>query len=319
MSKSINMFRGLIVAIALPLLGSPAFAADKKLVIGFAQAGSESGWRAANTESIQREAALRGITLKYVNGQGQAANQIAALHSFIADKVDAIVLAPVVETGWDDVLNEVKAAGIPVIIMDRALRTTGEEELYTAFLGSDFAEEGHMAAEWMIKNAGSRTKIVELQGTPGSSAAQGRRRAFIEAVAKLQRFKIIDTQVADFRQDKGKERMIEMLKKHGKTIDIVYAHNDDMAFGAMEAIEEAGLKPGKDIMIVSFDAIKPALQAIVDGRMNCTVECNPLFGPIVFDTVQKVLHGEKVRRTTFNKDQVIDTTNAAALLPTRQY
>jgi simple sugar transport system substrate-binding protein len=298
------------------LTATPAIA--KELTVGFAQTGAESAWRTANTESMKSEAAKRGINLKFVDGQSKQENQIRGVRSFIQQKVDAIVLAPIVVTGWDPVLREARRAGIPVIIMDRKIQTA-DESLYTAFIGSDFYKEGAMAAEWLARNAGGRTRIVELQGEPGSAAANERRKAFADAIAKHPAFKVIDSQTGNFRRAEGKQVMEALLKKHGREIEILYAHNDDMALGAIQAIEEAGLKPGKDILIVSIDAIKEAVQAVVDGRISCTVECNPLFGPKVYDTIAKVLKGEPVPKVSYNMDEVFDATNAAAALPTRQY
>jgi len=304
------------LALLLGLAATVASAAPLK--IGFAQTGAESAWRTANSESMKAEAAKRGIDLKFSDGQGKQENQIRALRSFIAQKVDAIVLAPLVETGWDPVLRDAKRAGIPVIITDRSIATT-DESLYACFIGSDFLEEGRMAAEWLAKKTGGKGRIVELQGTPGSAPANDRRKAFAEGIAKHPDLKIIDSQSGDFRRTGGKEVMEAFIKKHGKNIDVLYAHNDDMALGAVQAIEEAGMKPGVDILIVSIDAVREGVQAVVAGRINCTVECNPLFGPKVYDTVTKVLAGEKVPRKSYNKDELFDATNAAAALPTRQY
>ncbi len=295
-----------------------ALASAAPLKIGFAQTGAESAWRTANSESMKAEAAKRGIDLKFSDGQGKQENQIRALRSFIVQKVDAIVLAPLVETGWDPVLRDAKRAGIPVIITDRSI-TTADETLYACFIGSDFLEEGRMAAAWLAKKTGGKGRIVELQGTPGSAPANDRRKAFAEGIAKHPGLKVIDSQSGDFRRTGGKEVMEAFIKKHGKTIDILYAHNDDMALGAVQAIEEAGLKPGSDIIIVSIDAVREGVQAVVAGKINCTVECNPLFGPKVYDTVAVVLAGKKVERKSYNKDELFDATNAAAALPTRQY
>jgi simple sugar transport system substrate-binding protein len=296
-----------------------ASAADKKpLKVGFAQTGAESAWRTANSESMKSEAVARGIELKFSDGQGKQENQIRAVRSFITQHVDAIVLAPLVETGWDPVLREAKRAGIPVIITDRTIQTA-DESLYTCFIGSDFSEEGHMAADWLAKKVNGTGRIVELQGTPGSAPANDRRKAFAEGIAKYPGLKIIDSQSGDFRRTGGKEVMEAFIKKHGREIDILYAHNDDMALGAVQAIEEAGLKPGKDIIIVSIDAVREGVQAVVDGKINCVVECNPLFGPKVYDTVTKVLAGGKVERKSFNKDELFDATNAAAVIASRKY
>ncbi len=305
-------------SLALMLGFAATMASAAPLKIGFAQTGAESAWRTANSESMKAEAARRGIDLKFSDGQGKQENQIRALRSFIAQKVDAIVLAPLVETGWDPVLRDAKRAGIPVIITDRSIATT-DESLYACFIGSDFLEEGRMAAAWLAKKTGGKGRIVELQGTPGSAPANDRRKAFAEGIVKHPDLKIIDSQSGDFRRTGGKEVMEAFIKKHGKNIDILYAHNDDMALGAVQAIEEAGMKPGTDIIIVSIDAVREGVQAVVAGKINCTVECNPLFGPKVYDTVAKVLAGEKVPRKSYNKDELFDATNAAAALPTRQY
>ncbi|HEX2100434.1 MAG TPA: ABC transporter substrate-binding protein [Candidatus Synoicihabitans sp.] len=291
---------------------------DRQLKVGFAQTGAESAWRTANTESMRSEATKRGIDLKFSDGQSKQENQIRAVRSFIAQRVDAIVLAPIVETGWEPVLQEAKQANIPVVIMDRKIQTS-DPSLYATFIGSDFYEEGRMAADWLAKNAGNRTKIVELQGEPGSAAANERRKAFGDAIAKHPQFKIIDSQSGNFRRAEGKQVMEALLKKHGRNIEILYSHNDDMALGAIQAIEEAGLKPGTDILIVSIDAIREAIQAVVDGKINCTVECNPLFGPKVYDAIEKIVRGESVEKEMYNKDELFDSKNAAAALPTRQY
>ena len=299
---------------------APAAAADAKkpIVVGFAQTGAESAWRTANTESMKSEAVNRGIDLKFADGQSKQENQIRAIRSFVTQGVDAIVLAPIVVTGWDVVLREAKRAHIPVVIMDRKIETA-DESLYVAFIGSDFSQEGVMVADWLAKNAGGRTKIVELQGEPGSAAANERRRAFADGLKKHPELKLIDSQTGNFRRSEGKQVMEALIKKHGKEIEILYAHNDDMALGAIQAIEEAGLKPGKDILIVTIDAIKEAVQAVVDGKINCTVECNPLFGPKIYGTIEKILNKETVEKRMYNKDELFDASNAAAALPTRRY
>lgn len=290
----------------------------KSLTVGFAQTGAESAWRTANTNSMKSEAEKRGITLKFADAQGKQENQIRAVSTFIAQGVDAIVIAPIVETGWEPILKQAKRAKIPVIITDRTVQVS-DESLYVCFIGSDFYTEGKMAAEWLAKAVKGQGNIVELQGTPGSAPANERRKAFAENIAAHPGLKLIDSQSGDFRRSGGKEVMESLLKKHGKTINIVYAHNDDMALGAIQAIEEAGLKPGQDILILSIDAIKEAIQAVADGKLACTVECNPLFGPKVYDTIAKVLAGESVPKKAFNKDELFDATNAAAVLPSRQY
>ncbi|MEI6860728.1 MAG: ABC transporter substrate-binding protein [Verrucomicrobiota bacterium] len=315
----INPYRFLILPLlAAFTLTATAAAPAKPLTIGFAQTGAESAWRTANSKSLKDEATKRGINLKFSDGQSKQENQLAAVRSFIAQGVDAIIIAPIVETGWEPVLNDAKKAKIPVVIMDRKVKVS-DESLYAAFVGSDFAEEGRMAADWTAQHAGTRTKIVEIQGEPGSAAANDRRTAFAAALKAHPALTIIDSQTGNFRRTEGKQVMESLLKKHGKDIQIVYAHNDDMALGAIQAIEEAGLKPGQDILIVSIDAIKEAVQAVVDGKISVTVECNPLFGPKIYDTIQKILKGESVPKSSSNKDELFDATNAKAALPTRQY
>lgn len=306
------------LAVAALATASVLSAADKKLKVGFAQVGGSNAWRTANTESIRSEAAKRGIDLKFSDAQDKQENQIKAVRSFITQGVDAIVLAPIVETGWDPVLREAKRAKIPVILTDRTIQTS-DPTLYATFIGSDFYEEGKMAADWLAKHINGKGNIVELQGTPGSAPANERRKAFADGIAKHPGLKIIDSQSGDFERSRGKQVMEALIKKHGKAINVVYAHNDDMALGAVQAIQEAGLKPGKDIVIVSIDAIGEAVKAVAAGTINCTVECSPLFGPKVFDTIKDVLAGKKVEKKLYNKDELFDSTNAAAALPTRKY
>jgi simple sugar transport system substrate-binding protein len=305
-----------MVAAVTPL--APASDRKKPLKIGFAQTGAESDWRTANSESMISEAKKRGIDLKFSDGQGKQENQIRAVRSFVNQGVDAIVLAPIVETGWDPVLREARRAKIPVLLTDRSIQTA-DDSLYVCFIGSDFYEEGRMAADWLAKHVGGKGGIVELQGTPGSAPANERRKAFADGIKKHPGLKIIDSQSGNFELTAGKQVMEAFLKKHGRAINIVYSHNDFMALGAVQAIEAAGLKPGKDITIVSIDAMRAAVQAVADGRMNCTIECNPLFGPIVYDTIEKILAGGKVPKRIINHDELIDATNAATLLPTRKY
>jgi simple sugar transport system substrate-binding protein len=306
-----------LVWLPLVLVGAVVLPA-KSIVVGFAQTGAESAWRTANSNSMKAEAEKRGIRLQFADGQGRQENQIRAVHSFIAQGVDAIVIAPIVETGWEPVLREAKRAHIPVIITDRTVQVS-DESLYVCFLGSDFFAEGKMAAEWLAGVTHGKGSIVELQGTPGSAPANERRKAFGEALKAYPGLAIIDSQSGDFRRSGGKEVMEAFLKKHGRDITAVYAHNDDMALGAIQAIEEAGLKPGRDILIVSIDAIHEGIQAVIDGKLGCTVECNPLFGPKVYDTIAKVLAGEPVPKKSFNHDERFDSSNAAQVIASRQY
>lgn len=298
--------------------GGDAAAADKKLVVGFSQIGAESAWRSAETQSIRSEAEKRGVQLNFSDAQQKQENQIKALRTFIAQKVDAIVLAPVVETGWEPVLRDVKSAGIPVILVDRGIKVA-DESLYTTLIASDFVKEGHMAGEWLIKKLNGKGNIVELQGTPGAAPAIDRKKGFADAIAGTPGMKIIKSQTGEFTRAKGKEVMEAFLKSEGKNINAVYAHNDDMALGAIQAIEEAGMKPGTDIVIISIDGIKPAFEAMVAGKLNATVECNPLLGPQVFDAIAKVKAGEQVAKKTTVEDRVFDQSTAQATIGSRLY
>ena len=308
--------------IMLPLLG--VFGCDNKpsddgrLVVGFSQVGAESAWRTAETKSIKTEAKKRGVDLRFSDAQQKRASQIKAIRSFITQKVDVIVLAPVVETGWTPVLKEVRAAGIPVILVDRGVEVE-DETLYTTLIASDFVEEGRMAAEWLAKKMNGRARIVELEGTTGSAPAIDRKRGFAEALKRHPDMRIVKSQSANFERGKGKEVMEAFIKADPEGFDAVYAHNDDMAIGAIQALEEAARNPGDEIIIISIDAVRAAFEAMIAGTLNATVECNPLFGPVLFDTIDKVLAGESVPRYIKNKDEIFERSQAADLIDQREY
>src|SRR3954467_1002983 len=304
------------LVLAFSLLSNDA--AAKKLVVGFSQIGAESAWRTAETESIRNEAEKRGVDLKMSDAQGKQENQIRAIRTFIAQKVDAIILAPVIETGWEPVLREVKRAKIPVVLVDRGIKVS-DESLYDTLIASDFVQEGRMAAEWLGKKLNGQGNIVELQGTTGAAPAIDRKKGFEEGIAKNPGLKIIKSQSGDFTRAKGKEVMEAFLKAEGKNIQAVYAHNDDMALGAIQAIEEAGLKPGGDIIVVSIDGVKDAFVAMTQGKLNCSVECNPLLGPAAFDAVDAILLKKPLAKKTIVKDEVYDQSNAKDALPNRKY
>jgi galactofuranose transport system substrate-binding protein len=290
-----------------------------KIVVGFSQIGAESGWRTANTESIKSEAAKRGIDLRFADAQQKQENQIKALRSFAAQGVDVIAFSPVVTTGWEPVLREIKRKNIPVVLTDRAVDVT-DKSLYVSFIGSDFVEEGRRAANWLAKEMNGKAVIAELQGTPGSAPAIDRRKGFLEVLEKHPDMKIVKSQSGDFTRAKGKEVMESFLKSsEGKTITALFAHNDDMALGAIQAMEEAGIKPGTDIKIVSIDAVKGAFEAMIAGKLNATVECNPLIGPQLFDTVEAIHTGKEVPKRIEVKEGVFVQEDAATAVKTRQY
>jgi galactofuranose transport system substrate-binding protein len=313
----IFLFIGFAI-LALAASQYPAGASDKP-VVGFSQIGAESGWRTANTESIKEEAAKRGITLKFADAQQKQENQIKALRSFIAQGVDVIAFSPVVETGWQPVLKEIKAAKIPVILTDRAVDVS-DDSLFVTFIGSDFVEEGRRAGQWVVKETGGKANVAELQGTPGSAPAIDRKKGFEEAIAKSHGIKIIKSQSGDFTRAKGKEVMEAFLKSpEGKSINVLFAHNDDMALGAIQAMEEAGVKPGQQIKIVSIDGVHDAFQAMVDGKLNCTVECNPLLGPQLFDAVEAIKAGKQLPKRIVIQEGVYEQKQAADAIKDRKY
>lgn len=290
-----------------------------KLVVGFAQIGQESGWRDAETTSIQNYAEEHSDTIEfyYADGQQKQENQIKAIKNFIEQGVDVIGLAPVVETGWDQVFAEAQDAGIPIVLLDRTADVS--EDLYATFIGSDFVEEGKMAAQQMAELIGEEGKIVELEGTVGASAATDRKTGFDdEMAASYPNIEIVASQTGDFTRAQGKEVMESFLKSYDD-ISGVYAHNDDMALGAIEAIKEAGLKPGEDIKIVSVDGVHEIFEAMVAGESNCTVECNPLLGPLFFETAAKLKAGEEVEKWVKSEDGVFTADIAADVIDDRQY
>ncbi len=287
------------------------------LVVGFAQIGAESEWRTANTISIKEEAERLGVELRFSDAQQKQENQIKAIRSFIAQQVDVIGVSPVVETGWNSVFQEAKDAGIPLILVDR--RAHVPENLYTTRVGSDFVEEGRNAARVMAGLLAGRGKIVELVGTVGSAPANDRYTGFREILNDYPQMKVIASVSGDFTQAKGKEVMEDFLRIYGGEIDALYAHNDDMALGAIRAIEEYGLKPGEDIKIVSVDAARGAFEAMIAGKLNATVECNPLLGPQFLDLALKVVNGEEVPKRIKSEETIFFPHNAAEILPTRKY
>src|SRR6185436_4615839 len=306
---------------ALALLGSPAPADNKKITLGFSQIGAESEWRTANTKSIKDAAGEAGINLKFSDAQQKQENQIKAIRSFIAQKVDVIAFSPVVETGWEPVLREAKAAKIPVILTDRAVNIK-DESLWVTFMGSDFVEEGRRAANWLVektKDNPGPINIVELQGTVGSAPAIDRKKGFEEVIKDKAKFKIIRSQTGDFTRAKGKEVMEAFLKAEGKKINVLFAHNDDMAIGAIQAIEEAGMKPGKDILIVSIDAVKGAFQAMMAGKLNVSVECSPLLGPQLMSAVKDLMAGKTLPKRIVTNEGVFPAETAAKEFPNRKY
>ena len=308
-----------IVALAPGLAAAadslPKLAKKATYKAGFAQTESNNPWRLAQTASMKAEAEKLGWQLVYTDAAGSAAKQVADVDSMIAQKVDVIFLAPREEKPLIPAVMKAKRAGIPVFLIDRDvdqnLAKAGRD--YVAFIGSDFVEEGKRAGEWLVKNTGGNAKIIELQGTLGSSPANDRKKGFAEAIKGSPGMVIVASQTGDFARDKGRQVMETLLQAHPDAT-AVYAHNDEMAIGAIAALEAAGRKPGKDITIVSIDGEKDALQAIIDGKMGATVECNPRFGPKAFASAIAYANGEKIEPRVTNKDNFYDSSNAQASL-----
>ncbi|EGD48870.1 periplasmic binding protein/LacI transcriptional regulator [Ruminiclostridium papyrosolvens DSM 2782] len=296
---------------------------NKLITIGFSQVGAESDWRVANTASMKSALSEKnGFKLIFADAQQKQENQIKAVRDFISQDVDVIAIAPVTETGWETVLGEAKNAGIPVIIVDRMIKVS-DDSLFSCWVGSDFQKEGVNAAEWLanyIKEKGKTEtqNVVVLQGTIGSSAEIGRTKGFGETIKKYSNFKVLAQQTGEFTQAKGQEVMESFLKQY-KDINVVVAQNDNMAFGAIDALKAAGKVPGKDVTIVSFDAVKAAFKSMMAGDMNVSVECNPLHGPRVAELAKKLMNKDKVEKIQYVDEKVYPAETAEKELPNRQY
>ena len=308
-----NKFATVIMAAAAAtLLVTGCSKSDSsKIKVGFSQVGAESDWRKASTESIKGEAEKRAsIELTFSDAQQKQENQIKAIRNFISKGVDVISFSPVVATGFEDVLKEAKEAEIPVVLFDRAVDVS-EDGLYVSFIGSDFVEEGRRAGRWVVKNVGENANVAELVGTVGSAPAIDRKKGFEEIISNYPGIKIIKSQSGDFTRAKGKEVMESFLKSpEADQIQVLFAHNDDMALGAIQAIEEAGKKPGKDIIIISIDGVKTMFEQILAGKANCTVECNPLIGAQLFDVVEQIHDGKSVPSRIPSVEGVYDSVGS---------
>jgi simple sugar transport system substrate-binding protein len=293
----------------------------KTITLGFSQVGSESGWRSANTTSIKEAATAAGINLKFSDAQQKQENQIQAIRDYIAQKVDIISFSPVVSSGWDTVLKEAQTAKIPVVLTDR--QTDGDQSLYVSLVGSDFEAEGERAARLLAKilqaTPVSPVKIAVLEGTTGSAPAIQRAQGFKKVMdAEHSDWKIVVSQTGDFTRDGGKQVMAAFLQSHPEA-NVLYAHNDDMALGAIQSIQAAGKKPGTDIKIVSVDGVHDGFQAMTQGFINGIVECNPLLGPQLMETIKKVLAHQSVEKWIKTKEGDFLAADAAAALPSRKY
>ena len=291
-----------------------ADAPEKDLVmVGFSQVGAESDWRLANTASMTNAfSPENGYRLTILEANQEQRNQITAIRRFINENVDYIVLAPTQESGWETVLSEAKDAGIPVIIVDRMIAIDGDkldtraEDLFTCWVGSDFRREGDKAVAWMEQTFGdSPLNIVHLQGNLGSSAQKGRTEGLDAGLAAHPEWELVFRGSGDFTQAKGQELM-EALLARDTGFDLIYSENDNMAYGAIDALRAAGLAPGRDVTILSFDASGHALRLILSGEINFDVECNPLHGPRVQAVIEQLRRGETPPKFTYVEETAFD-------------
>jgi ABC-type sugar transport system substrate-binding protein len=290
-------------------------------VLGFSQPVAAANWNAANTESIRKAAHDAGIELRLEDAHRSQEKQVAALRMFVSEHVDVIAFSPVVETGWEVVLREIRSAGIPVILVDRNIEV-GDDSLYVSLIGSDFVEEGRRAARWLLertRDVPGEVAIVEVRGTLGSAPANDREQGFAEIIATDPRYRIIRSDSGDFDRDRAREVMTGFLKAEGRRIRVLFAHSDTMALGGIEAIEAAGLKAGSDILVISIEGSRKALEAIVAGKLNVTVECSPLLGPQLMDVVKQAAARKPVSKRVITRELVFTRENAATELPNRAY
>jgi len=299
---------------------------NRKIVMGYSQIGAESEWRNANTLSVLAAATEWNVDLRFSDALQRQENQIQAIRTFIRQKVDIIAFTPVVSSGWAAVLSEAKAAKIPVICVDRTIDEGMESDLFTAFIGSDFIMEGRNIAEWLVNymnrlGRGNQNpiNIVELQGTVGSAPATDRQTGFKDVISRYPNYQIIRSQTGNFTRAEGKQVMEAFLRSDGNNIHVLFAHNDDMAIGAIQAIEEFGRRPGTDIIVLGIDAVRGAFEAMMAGTMNASQECNPLLGPQIMDTAVRILSGQQVPKWVVSEEALFDQSNAAAAFPSRMY
>lgn len=299
---------------------------NRKIIMGYSQIGEESQWRIACTNSVKQAAAEWNIELKFSDAHQKQENQMNAIRSFIKQKVDIIAFTPVIESGWEEILQECRDAGIPTICVDRTIAQGKDSDLFTIYIGSDFESEGKSAVNWLVKymdetgRKNEQINIVQLEGTMGAAAQAGRKKAFEQNIARYPNYRIIKDQTGDFTRIGGNIVMKTWLNSpEADKINVLFSQNDDMALGAIQALESAGKKPGKDIIIIGCDGIRDALSAISEGKMNCSIECNPLLGPAVMENAVKILTGQPVKKWIVSEDCVFDEKNAAAVLPSRKY
>jgi len=327
MRKLAVLFAVLAVAAAAVILMLPRGAernepeAQRPIILGFSQLGSESGWRMGNTRSIITAAERAGVQLMYKNAEQKQENQIDAIRSFIAYQVDVIAFAPIVEDGWENVLREARDAGIPVICSDRSV-ILEDDSLVTGFVGSDFYLEGVRAGEYLLKKMADSpgpVRVAEISGTLDSTPMRYRALGFRDTLREDPRFEIVYSQSGDFLRSKGKEVMEDILST-GTPVDVLYSHNDSMTLGAIEAIQAQGQNPGVDIIIISVDGEQGAIDLLKQGKINCVVECTPMLGDMIMDLAMRLARGESIPRITYSEETVFSDFDEDLLsIPPRWY
>ena len=293
----------------------PPLAQADRYTVGFAQSESNNPWRIAETQSFVDTAEACNWDLVVTDAGGSAAKQVADVDSMIAQGVDVIFLPPREEDPLLPAVLRARDAGIPVFLVDRSVNPdvaqAGRD--YVAFLGSDFIDQGRRVAQFLMDNFEGEGRIIQLEGTTGSSPANDRKQGFDEAIAADPRFRILESRTGDFARDEGR-RVMETLLQAYPDVNIVYAHNDEMAIGAIQALEAAGRVPGEDVMVVSIDGTRDALQAIIDGKMAVTVESSPFFGPLACEVMQRYAAGETIEPWVKVEDRIFTADNAAEFI-----
>lgn len=317
MNSPLKSIRTILILLICALVVAQTACGRKsdKVVVGFSQMEHSNPWRVAESQSMRDEAEKRKDKYRLIvtDAQAQTSKQVSDVEDLIAQRVKAIFLAPREYEGLAPALQAAKEAKVPVFLIDReAAGTAGED--YVAFIGSNFIDQGRRAGEWLVKQTNGKAGIVELTGTAGSSVARDRAQGFRDAIKAHSGMKIIASQTAEFSRANGQKVMENIIQSLGKQISAVYAHNDEMALGAIQALKSAGFQPGKDVTIVSIDGERAALEAILRGELGASVESNPRFGPIAFDTLEKYLRGEKVPTKIILEDKFFDKSNAQQYL-----
>lgn len=324
MRKRLSLLVCLLLSIVLCASCSkePEQSTEPSLLLGFSQIGSESAWRIGNTRDIEEAADKNGISLMLENANQKQENQIAAIRRFIAYKVDVIAFSPIVEDGWDNVLEEAKTAGIPVVLVDRDI-STEKEGLTACLIGADFYKEGYMAGEYLVRKADSlnleHVNIVEITGTTNSTPMRQRQAGFMDAIAGDERMNVLESIDGDFLKSRGAENMRYLLETYGGEIDAVYSHNDEMTLGALPEIEKAGFIPGKDMIIISIDGGQEAIDVLKSGKINCVVECTPKLGNVLMETALKLKSGEAVEGVIHPEEQVFSDEMDTSKIAPRGY